>query len=251
MRTVTQRRDSRHRTAVHTGRAFDCHVFTLVEVLLAMAICAIVLVAVNAVFATAIRLRDRTSAGVDEGLPIERTMELLRRDLKGAVGPRGFLAGDFKCGTQAVGATMGLSGEAGGAGLDFFSATGSIGEDAPWGDIQEVLYELKAPVDRNQGGMDLVRCVNRNILAVTTQVPEIQPLLSHVETVQFDCFDGSQWRDTWDTSSGDTNLPSAVRIRIQLLAKPGEDASKKPPLEMLVPLITVTRTNQVATMSSP
>jgi len=216
-----------------------------------MAICAIVLVAVNAVFATAIRLRDRTSAGVDEGLPIERTMELLRRDLKGAVGPRGFLAGDFKCGTQAVGATMGLSGEAGGAGLDFFSATGSIGEDAPWGDIQEVLYELKAPVDRNQGGMDLVRCVNRNILAVTTQVPEIQPLLSHVETVQFDCFDGSQWRDTWDTSSGDTNLPSAVRIRIQLLAKPGEDASKKPPLEMLVPLITVTRTNQVATMSSP
>jgi len=216
-----------------------------------MAICAIVLVAVNAVFATAIRLRDRTSAGVDEGLPIERTMESLRRDLKGAVGPRGFLAGDFKCGTQAVGATMGLSGEAGGAGLDFFSATGSIGEDAPWGDIQEVLYELKAPVDRNQGGMDLVRCMNRNILAVTTQVPEIQPLLSHVETVQFDCFDGSQWRDTWDTSSGDTNLPSAVRIRIQLLAKPGEDASKKPPLEMLVPLITVTRTNQVATMSSP
>jgi type II secretory pathway component PulJ len=216
-----------------------------------MAICAIVLVAVNAVFATAIRLRDRTSAGVDEGLPIERTMELLRRDLKGAVGPRGFLAGDFKCGTQAVGATMGLSGEAGGAGLDFFSATGSIGEDAPWGDIQEVLYELKAPADRNQGGMDLVRCVNRNILAVTTQVPEIQPLLSHVETVQFDCYDGSQWRDTWDTSSGDTNLPTAVRIRIQLLAKPGEDASKKSPLEMLVPLITVTRTNQVANMSSP
>src|SRR5215472_8019534 len=40
--------------------------FTLVEVILSMAICAIVLVAVNAVFATAGRLRDRTSAGVDE-----------------------------------------------------------------------------------------------------------------------------------------------------------------------------------------
>jgi type II secretion system protein J len=251
MRTLAQSRDSRYGTPGHTGGAFNRQGFTLVEVLLAMAICAIVLVAVNAVFATAIRLRDRTSAGVDEGLPIERTMELLRRDLKGAVGPRGFLAGDFRCGTQAVGATMGLSGEAGGAGLDFFSATGSIGEDVPWGDIQEVLYELKAPADRNQEGMDLVRCVNRNILAVTTQVPEIQPLLSHVETVQFDCYDGSQWRDTWDTSSGDTNLPTAVRIRIQLLAKPGEDASKKSPLEMLVPLITVTRTNQVATMSSP
>jgi type II secretion system protein J len=224
--------------------------FTLVEVLLAMAICAIVLVAINAVFATAVRLRDRTSAGVDEALPIERTMDLLNRDLKAAVGPRGFLAGDFKCGTQAVGASMGLSGEAGGAGLDFFCATGSISDNAPWGDIQEVLYELKAPADRNQAGMDLVRCVNRNILAVTTPVPDLQPLLSHVETLQFDCYDGSQWRDTWDTSSGDTNLPTAVRIRIQLVAKAGEDASRKPPLEMLVPLVTVTRTNQVATATS-
>jgi len=150
-----------------------------------------------------------------------------------------------------MGANMGLTGEAGGAGLDFFTDTGSIGEDTTWGDIQEVFYELKAPTDRNQAGMDLVRCVNRNLLAVTTQVPQIQPLMSHVETLGFDCYDGSQWRDMWDTSSGDTNLPTAVRIRIHLVAQPGEDASKKAPLEMLVPLVTVTRTNQVATVGSP
>jgi|SRR6516162_2206161 type II secretion system protein J len=220
--------------------------FTLVEVLLALAICAIVLVVINAVFATAVRLRDRTSAALEDGLPVERTLEMLRRDLKGVVGPRGFLAGDFKCGAQAMGASMGLSGEAGGAGLDFFSCTGLIGETTPWGDIQEVLYELKAPADRNQTGMDLVRCINRNLLATTTQTPEIQSLLSHVDTVQFDCFDGSQWRNTWDTSSGDTNLPTAVRVRIMRVAKPGEDPRQKAPLEMMVPLVTVTRTNQVA-----
>jgi type II secretion system protein J len=222
----------------------------LVEVLLALAICAIVLVAINAVFATAVRLRDRTSAAIDAGLPVERTLTMLRRDLKGVVGPRGFLAGDFKCGAQAMGASMGLSGEAGGAGLDFFSSTGMISDTAPWGDVQEVLYELKAPTDRNQTGMDLVRCVNRNLLATMTQTPDIQSLLSHVDTVQFDCFDGSQWRNSWDTSAGDTNLPTAVRIRIQLVANLGEDASKMAPLEMLVPLVTVTRTNQVA-RSSP
>jgi type II secretory pathway component PulJ len=217
-----------------------------VEVLLALAICAIVLVAINAVFATAVRLRDRTSVALEEGLPVERTLETLRRDLKSVVGPRGFLAGDFKCGAQAMGASMGLSGEAGGAGLDFFSSTGLIGDSVPWGDIQEVLYELKAPADRNQEGMDLVRCVNRNLLATVTSTPDIQTLLSHVNTVQFDCFDGSQWRTTWDTSAGDTNLPTAVRIRIQLMAKAGEDALRKAPLEMMVPLVTVTRTNQVA-----
>ncbi len=215
--------------------------FTLVEVILAMAICAIVLVAINAVFATAVRLRDRTSAGVDENLPVERTMEMLRRDLKGVVGPRGYLAGDFKCGAQAMGTSMGLSGEAGGAGLDFVSATGRISDSTPWGDLQEVVYELKAPTDKNQSGMDLVRCVNPNLLATTTQVPDFQPLLSHVETVEFDCYDGMQWRNTWDTSSGDTNLPTAVRIRIRLVAKEGEDARVKAPLELLVPLTTVTR----------
>ncbi|HTL17724.1 MAG TPA: type II secretion system protein GspJ [Patescibacteria group bacterium] len=215
--------------------------FTLVEVILAMAICAIVLVAINAVFATAVRLRDRTSAGVDEVLPVERTMEMLRRDLKSTVGPRGFLAGDFKCGAQAMGTSMGLSGEAGGAGLDFVTATGQINDSAPWGDLQEVVYELKAPADKNQSGMDLVRCVNPNLLATTTQVPDFQPLLSHVETVEFDCFDGLQWRNTWDTSSGDTNLPTAVRIRIRLVAGKGEDPSRKAPLELLVPLSTVTR----------
>ncbi|HZR16072.1 MAG TPA: type II secretion system protein GspJ [Verrucomicrobiae bacterium] len=226
----------RRNRAIHGGRAF-----TLVEVILAMAVCAIVLVAVNAVFASAVRLRDRTTAGVDAGLPIERTLEMLRRDLKGTVGPRGYLAGDFKCGAQAMGASMGLTGEAGGAGLDFVTATSQISDSAPWGDLQEVVYELKAPTDRTQAGMDLVRCVNPNLLAITTQTPDYQPLLSHVETVEFDCYDGSQWRNTWDTSSGDTNLPTAVRIRIHLVPDSGEDANHKAPLELMVPLTTVTR----------
>ena len=89
----------------------------------------------------------------------------------------------------------------------------------------------------------LVRCVNRNLLATTTQTPEIQSLLSHVQTVEFDCYDGLQWRNTWDTSSGDTNLPTAVRIRIQLAAQSAEGVARKEPLELLVPLVTVTRTN--------
>jgi type II secretion system protein J len=242
---VQQTRGLRYFGAVH-GLRRGATAFTLVEVLLGLAICAIVLVAINAVFATAVRLRDRTTAGIDENLPVQRTMQVMTRDLKGAVGPGGFLAGDFKCGAQNMGATLGMSGEAGGGGLDFFSDTGMISDKAPWGDIQEVLYELKAPTDRNKAGMDLVRCVNRNLLAVTTQTPEFQTLLSHVETVDFDCFDGSMWRNVWDTSSGDTNLPMAVRIRIHLLAQDGEDASKKAPLELMVPLVTLTLTNQVA-----
>jgi type II secretion system protein J len=218
--------------------------FTLIEVLLALAICAIVLVAINAVYATAVRLRNKTSAAVDEAAPINQTFEILRRDLKSTVGPGGYLAGDFKCGAQTMGASMGLSGQAGGSGLDFFTATGQLSDSTPWGDLQEVLYELKTPADREQAGMDLVRCVNRNLLSTTTQTPDVQYLMSHVETVQFDCYDGTQWRNTWDTSSGDTNLPTAVRVRIQLAAKEGDDTRGQEPLELVVPLVSQTaRTN--------
>jgi type II secretion system protein J len=211
--------------------------------LLAVAICAIVLVAINGVFAAAVRLRDKTSDAIEESLPVNRAMDIMLRDLKGAVGPGGFLAGDFKCGAQAMGSTMGLSGEAGSGGLDFFTSTGVINDKASWGDIQEVFYELKTPTDRNQAGMDLVRCINRNLLATTTQTPEIQWLMGNVQTLQFDCYDGTQWRNTWDTSAGDTNLPAAVRIRIQLVARQGEATLNQQPLEMLVPLISQTRTN--------
>jgi type II secretion system protein J len=220
--------------------------FTLIEVLLALSICAIVLVAINAVFATAVRLRDKTSEAIEERLPVNAAFELLRRDLNGTVGPGGFMAGDFKCGAASMGASMGLSGEAGTSGLDFFTSTGAMADNNPWGDLQEVFYELKAPADRNQIGLDLVRCVNRNLLALSTPKPEVQPLVSHVQTVQFDCYDGLQWRNTWDTSAGDTNLPAAVRIRVQLSPKDGQSAALTEPLEMIVPLLTQSlRTNQI------
>ena len=217
--------------------------FTLIEMLLAVAICAIVLLAINGVFATALHLRDKTSDAVEEALPVNRALAILYRDLKGVVGPGGYLAGDFRCGVQAVGATMGLSGEAGSAGLDFYTATGVITDKAPWGDLQEVFYQLKAPSDRNQEGMDLVRCINRNLLATTTQTPDIQWLLGHVQTLEFNCYDGAQWRDTWDTSTSDTNLPVAVRVRIHLVAEPGKEAGQAQPIEMIVPLVSQIRTN--------
>ncbi|MGO9203905.1 MAG: type II secretion system protein GspJ [Limisphaerales bacterium] len=216
--------------------------FTLVEVLLALAICAIVLVAINAVFATAVRLRDRTSANVDQSLPVNFAFEKIRGDLKSVVGPFGFLAGDFKCDAQTMGASMGLSASSGG-GLDFFASSGVIGDEAPWGDIQEVYYQLMPATDRRKSlGLDFVRCVNRNLLATTTVTPDTQLLMSDVERVDFECFDGIQWRTTWDTSSGDTNLPTAVRIRIEPAVDRTIAASKPEPYELIVPLITQTRT---------
>lgn len=219
--------------------------FTLIEGVLALAISAIVLIAIGGVFAGALRLRDRTSDAVEGSLPLGQTLDLLQRDLQNSLGPSNVLAGDFKCGAADMGENMGLSSS--GAGLDFFTTTGVVHDDEPWGDIQEVYYQLVPSLDHSGPGQDLVRYVNRNLLAAGIATPDKQSLLSNVRTVQFDCYDGTQWRSTWDTSQGDTNLPLAVRVSISVASA---DGLALPPYQLVVPLMTLSRTNAVPTTTT-
>ena len=212
--------------------------FTLIEVLLALSVSAIVLAAIGGVFYSAVRLRERTAAMLDEAAPLYQALGLLRRDLQGAVPPGGVLAGDFRNGTVDNGMVQGL-------GLQFFTTTGVIRDEVPWGDIQEVTYELREPKERTSaGGKDLVRSITRNLLATTGQESEDQWLMGDVQSLEFACYDGTDWRDSWDTSLGDTNLPSAVRVRIQLVSDNRTDTLNRQPMEMVIPLLTQSRTNQ-------
>jgi hypothetical protein len=49
---------------------------------------------------------------------------------------------------------------------------------------------------------------------------------------------------------GDTNLPTAIRIRIQLANENGNVSINQQPIEMLVPLLSQSRTNQPTTTTS-
>ena len=68
------------------------------------------------------------------------------------------------------------------------------------------------------------------------QDPNEQPLLSNVQNLEFSCFDGMNWRDSWDTSLGDTNLPFAVRVRVQLASDSNSRAQE--PFEIVVPVVS-------------
>ncbi len=212
--------------------------FTLIEMILAVGIAAIVLVAINAVLFAALHLRDMTQAAVDEATPVDLALTILRRDFQCAVPPEpnGVLTGDFKVGNVAsLGTSLPVSAE-------MYTATGALHENEPWGDIQRITYALRDAADRNAAGKDLVRSVTRNLL--TTATPDLadQTLLSGVASLRFSCFDGTQWLDTWDTtdtSTSDTNLPVAVRVQIQMA---GNDKNALP-IEVLVPIDSQSRTN--------
>ena len=211
------------------------------EMLLALAVSAIVLAGIGGVFYSAVRLRERTAALVDASAPLYQALAFLRRDLRGVMPPGGILAADFRSGAISSGLIQGY-------GLQFSTTTGIIKDDAPWGDIQDVVYELRDPTERNYtGGKDLIRSVSRNLLPTTTQDATEQWLLGNVQSLEVACFDGLEWRESWDSSLGDTNLPVAVRVRIQLVGDSTTDNRSRQPIELIVPLGIQSRTNAVPT----
>ncbi len=216
------------------GRAF-----TLIEVLLAVSIFAIVLVAINTVFYSALRLRQRTAETLSESLPVQQVLAIMRRDLRGTLPPVGILASSFKDGLVGSGTVQS-------SGLEFFTTTGVLTDDAPWGDVQKVTYQLTDSLDRSRArGKDLIRSVTRNLLTTALEEPEGQRLAGNVESLEFWCFNGTDWRNTWDTTMGDTNLPVAVKVRLLLATDNPGDILNRRPLEMLVPFTIQARTNQV------
>jgi type II secretion system protein J len=226
----------------------NMHAFTLIEMVLAIGVAAIVLVAVNTVLFAALRLRDTTTEVVDAAAPVDQTVTFLRRDLQCIVSPTNgtskVLSGDFKVGNVTS------DGVPDPVAVEMFTTTGALNASTPWADIQRVTYELKQPTDRSAVGKDLVRSVVRNLLTMTTPDVEDQLMLSGVESVKFTCYDGAQWQDTWDTTGATstfTNLPVAVRVDIQMT---GGGAANLQPIELVVPIDVQARTNAVLTTTS-
>ena len=223
------------------------HAFTLIEMILAIGVASIVLIAVNTVLFASLRLRDATTDTVDAAAPVDQAMTFIRRDLECVVTPTNgttkVLSGDFRVGNvTSPGVPEPVA-------IEMFTATGALSASAPWGDIQRVTYELRQSTDRNATGKDLVRSVVRNLLTLTTPETQDQLMLSGVQNIKFTCFDGMQWQDVWDTTgvtSTYTKLPLAVRVDIQMSGG-GVNAQ---PIVLVVPIDAQTRTNTTVTAAT-
>ncbi|MDR3460388.1 MAG: type II secretion system protein GspJ [Verrucomicrobiae bacterium] len=216
--------------------------FTLIEMILAVGVAAIVLITANAVLYTALHLRDSTADAVDAAAPVDSTVTFLRRDLQCCVVPTNgtskILSGGFRAGDGLV---SGNNNEP--VVVEMYTTTGALSESVPWGEIQRVTYELKTPTLGAAAGKDLYRSVTRNLLPAGTPEVTDQLMLSGVETLKFSCYDGALWQPVWDTTSSssvNTNLPLAVKVDIQLAGNPA-----LAPVEIVVPLDCVARTNMV------
>ena len=236
------------KTSGHASRIpHHVRAFTLIEMILAIGVASLVLIAANMVLFTALHLRDDTAEMVDAATPIDSAVTFLKRDLQCCVTPTNgttkILSGGFRAGIgiSSVGVSDPVC-------VEMFTATAALSESQPWGEIQRVTYELKNPTTANVVGKDLYRSVLRNLLASSASpTVEDQFMLGGVESLKFSCYDGAIWQDAWDTTSlstVNTNLPWAVKVSIQMAGN-----AQAKPVEIVVPLDCVARTNMVLSSS--
>jgi len=212
--------------------------FTLLEVLLALAIAAIVLAALNTVFFSAMRMRATTTAMVQTVLPSDRAISVMKADLAGIV-PVGVMAGPMGSDIAGVGMTQP-------AALEIYTSTGVLSADAPWGPIQKIDYSLQDPTNKfTSNGKDLVRGVTRNLLAVTPPAPDQHVLLGDVQRLRFSYYDGTNWNESW--SAVLSNTPVAIRVSIDFTPS-RSDLPTSPPVQFVVPIYAQARTNQSQTL---
>ncbi len=213
--------------------------FTLIEILLAVAVFSIVLVAIHLVFHGALRLRNQTTARLEATVPLEHALSIIQRDLAALVLPGTNLAGPLQ--TTPTGVTTRVVGQ---VSPFFYTSGGLLRAEEPWGDLQRVTYRLAEPTNDAEG-LDLYRSVTRNLLAVVEDESEDQFLVGGVETLTFLFYDGTQWRYDWDSSTEEAVLPGAIRVEL-LLTRALTNRLNPEPVVLVVPLAVQPDTNSVS-----
>ena len=232
--------------------------FTLLELLIAVVAFAIVLAAINGVFYSGLKLRNRSAASLEKSLPLTQALTILKRDLASIAPPSTNttkLIGELQSsptgtsGSQPqfgslAGATGGMSGQSSQVSPDFYTLSGLLDSDSPWPNVQKVAYLLVDSTNRSALGKDLIRAVTRNLLPAggIEEEPVEQLLLTDVSDVLFFFFDGTDWQESWDSTADETmKLPRAIKVQLQMASE--DRASQQPPIELVVPLTVEASTN--------
>jgi Type II secretion system (T2SS), protein J len=204
---------------------------------------AIILAAINGMFFAALRLRNTAVNSLEATLPVEQALDVIQRDLSNLVcstNTNGIFFGPL----QSINATNVLPNQ---VGPDFYNSGGELDGITPWSCGQKIDYLLAPSTNGYRGpGMDLIRAVTHNLLPISqpAQPDEQHTILSGVQSLMFQYYDGTQWDQVWDTTQ-QTNLPLAIKVQIHMAQVPGAPAQTQP-LELVVPVDVLLSTNTIS-----
>jgi general secretion pathway protein J len=225
--------------------------FTLLEVLLALLVMAIVMVVVHSVFHSALTLRNRTDEAFADAIPLEHTLAVIRRDVANLTVPGGTLSGTIQT-TPTTDNSSSLQHMGQQCGPTLYTASGALNDYDPWSEMRKVTYFLM-PATNSLPGYELVRSVVRNLLPVNVEEYTDESLMSGVNELTFQFYDGNSWQDTWDstttTATTESNsIPLGVRVSLTLINAKG--VVDQNPIELVIPIGVQPGTNYVVNASS-
>ncbi len=233
-----------------------CRAFTLLELLMASAAFAMIVLVMKVTLMGSLSLRNRSQERMDALNLRMRVMDIMEKDLRQCLLKETPFAQEFLGDSQGQGLTRNDQ-------LTFYTASGVIQTNLPWGHLQKISYYLQQPLSglqqQEEEGWALYREVTRN-LAPAGGVEILmtpQPLARGVHSLAFQYYDGEYWQDTWDSSTEDPKLPLAVRIYLRFLPENSQENSQVlgadgsyPALQTIVPLMSVAQVEEDALETS-
>jgi general secretion pathway protein J len=182
--------------------------FTLLELIVALAMAAILAVSLYTSLHVALKAKERAEAALEPSRTAEVAMEFLRGDFQNAMPPTGLLAGTFEGTDQSD--DRGANGDD----VNFYStADGPQHVDAN-GEMKNVELTIEVPPGSNDHV--LVRRVTRNLLSQVQTYPDEEVICRKVAGFNVRYFTGSDWVDNWDSTQEDNTLPAAVEVTLDL-----------------------------------
>jgi len=194
--------------------------FTLLEVLLALAIISVVLLIAHLVLWSTLTASERVRSVSEPAASAEALLWLLREDLRGV-----------PAATLVEGAFVGSGTEGRATGtplISFLTVSDPLEQRAGTG-LWQVSYEVR-PNAQRPGSLDLLRAAVPWHQGPRAE-PVYEPVFRGLSSFDLQYSDGTEWRGTWSDEPGP---PAAVRIRLELPApEQGEPESYQ--LDLSVP----------------
>lgn len=179
--------------------------FTLLELLIAMALLVIICGALYGTYFSLMNGREAAVAGMENRREIRTTLDMLRREINAAYYKRNLNPDQKK--TYFIVQDR-----------DFFGKPASILKlstiaaptvgTTPVSDLLEVTYE---PMEKDNR-ISLTRRAKDFYFDFT---PDPYPQMEEVEGFLVECWDGSKWVKSWDTALNNT-LPKSVKVTVRV-----------------------------------
>ena len=219
------------------GKRLNQGGFTLMEVMFATMAFALILLVMQMTFSGALGLRNRAQKRVDQQATLSQAMTIMKRDIENMIVTGGLMAEGLIC-TEMGSPDMPNDQ------LEFYSTTGVVSDQFPWGDVQKVGYLLGVDpmqtVTTNLGQALMRLSLNTLPLEANEEPPVETLMLDNVRSMQFEFFDGLQWLQTWDSNVNEPAVPLAVRAIVEAFTdNPNPTRRQTRIWEILVPILTI------------